>query len=250
VAEDCADVLPQLDAGAGQLDIALSKRQQQQFLDYCELLQAWSAHTNLTAVKTPEGIIRTLFLDSLSLVPTVRSLSGEAAALRAIDIGAGAGFPSLPLKIVFPGWTLALVESVGKKTRFLSTAVEALGLSGVTVHNRRAEEMGRDAEYREAFDLALARAVSALPSLLELCAPLVRVGGYCIFPKSGRVEREITSAAEAARRVGARVLRADVVDPALQLGENRRVVVYVKERPTPSGYPRRTGLAQSRPIGS
>ena len=248
--DECRTALPALVDGASRLGLELSDDQRQQFVRYCAVLREWNAHTNLTAVRTPEGIMRSLFLDSLSLVPTINSIYRDPSHLAAIDIGAGAGLPSLPLKILFPGWLLLLVDSVGKKTRFLSAAVDALQVSSVTVHTGRAEEMAREREFRDVFDLAVARAVSALPALLELCGPCVRVGGYLILPKAGSVDAEIDSARAAERRLGLRLVRVDAVDPELGLGEGRKLVVYAKERPTPPGYPRRVGLAQSRPIGS
>jgi 16S rRNA (guanine527-N7)-methyltransferase len=245
----CAGALPLLLAGARQLRVPLGDEQQDRFIRYCSLLEEWNAHTNLSAIRTPEGVMRTLFLDSLSLAPTIVSICDEPARSRVVDIGTGAGLPSLPLNIVFPEWSLALVESVGKKTRFLSAAAGALQLNSVAVYNRRAEDMTREREFRDVYDLALARAVSALPVLVELCGPFVRVGGHLVFPKSGALEEEVEVAGEAGRRLGLRLLRVDPVDPELGLGEGRKIVVYVKERPTPSGYPRRTGLAQSRPLG-
>lgn len=250
MSDECERPLPILVAGARRLDITLDDAQEDAFLTYCRVLQEWSTHTNLTAIRTPDGIMLTLFLDSLSLAPTIGAVTDNPGRLRMIDIGAGAGFPSLPLKIVYPDWKLVLVESVGKKTRFLCEIVERLGLSGVSIHNQRAEELGHNAQFRDGFDVAVARAVSALPALLELCGPFVRMGGHVILPKSGPVEEEITAAQEAAQRLGLRLERVDDVDPSLGLGEGRAAVVYVKHGPTPPGYPRRTGLAQSRPIGS
>lgn len=246
----CSDALPILLEGARQLRLSLSAEQQSLFVDYCANLQEWSEHTNLTAIRTPEGIMRTLYLDALSLVPTIEDVGDPATWLRVVDVGAGAGLPSLPLKLVFPGWSLALVESVGKKSRFLSAVVEALGLDGVEVHARRAEELAHERQFRDTFDLALARGVSALPSLLELCGPLVRVGGHLILPKSGDVQAEIERAREAERRLGLRLRGTDSVPAELGLGEGRKIVIYKKVRSTPNGYPRRTGLAQSKPIGS
>lgn len=244
----CAAALPVLNEGAGRLGISLSGEQHAQFTRYCELLREWSAHTNVTAIRTPDGIMRSLFLDALSLVPSVTALCDDPVFLRAVDIGAGAGFPSLPLKVVFPLWSVALIESVGKKTSFLTEVVDVLKLRAVRIHTHRAEDLARQPEFRERFDLAFARAVSGLPALLELSSPFVRVGGHLVFPKSGDVGAEIESARAAERRLGLHLFRVDDVDPLLGLGEGRKIVVYVKERQTPSGYPRRTGLAQSRPI--
>jgi 16S rRNA (guanine527-N7)-methyltransferase len=248
--EECRGALPHLVDGARVLGLSLTLDQQERFARYCEVLREWNSHTNLTAVRTAEGMMGTLFLDSLTLAPTINSVCDDPSHLRVVDIGAGAGLPSLPLKVLFPDWSLVLVDSVGKKTRFLAAAVDALGLGAVNVHTGRAEDMARKPKYRDGFDLCVARAVSALPALLELCGPFVRVGGYLIFPKSGAVQAEVGHASVAERRLGLRLLRVDLVDPRLGIGGGRALVVYVKERPTPAGYPRRTGLAQSRPIGT
>lgn len=247
--DGCSEALPILADGARKLRVSLSEDQRNQFVAYCSVLREWSAHTNLTAIRTPDGVMRGLFLDALSLIPAIESDCGTAGSLRVVDIGAGAGLPSLPLKIIFPGWSLALVESVGKKARFLREVAETLSLDAVDVHHGRAEELAREPALRDSFDLALARAVSALPSLLELCGPFVRVGGHIVLPKSGKVEAEVELAREAEHRLGLRLLGVRDVLPALGLGEGRKIVVYQKVRPTPTGYPRRTGLAQSRPIG-
>lgn len=248
--EECRSALPVLLAGARTLGITLDSAQQEDFLRYCALLQEWKGRTNLTAIRTPAGTMQMLFLDALALIPVIRSAMDGVDGLRAIDVGAGAGFPSLPLKIVCPDWDLTLLEATGKKVRFLEAVVRELELPGVTVLNRRAEDAGRDRHMRDVFDLVLARAVSAMPSLVELCAPFAHVGGRLIFPKSGAVGDEVKAAQEAARRLGVRLLSIEDVNPGLGLGDARAIVVYGKERPTPQGYPRRTGLAQSRPLGS
>lgn len=250
VADPCSSALPALVDGAFRLHISLGDEQESRFVQYCSMLQEWGRHTNLTAIRSTEGVMRTLFLDALSLVPSIEAVCGDPGSLRVVDIGAGAGLPSLPLKIVFPGLSLALVESIGKKTRFMAALVDALGLGGVEIQSRRAEDLAREPGFRDSFDLALARAVSALPSLIELCGPFVRLGGHVILPKSGAVEDEVARADEAERRLGLRLVRIDEVQADLGLGQGRKVVIYEKVRPTPSGYPRRTGLAQSRPLGS
>jgi 16S rRNA (guanine527-N7)-methyltransferase len=248
--EECRSALPVLLAGARTIGITLGSKQQEDFVRYCALLQEWNSRTNLTAIRTPEGMMQMLFLDALALIPVIRSVMDGVDGLRVIDVGAGAGFPSLPLKVVCPDWDLTLLEATGKKARFLEAVVGELELRRVTVINARAEDVGRDRHMRDGFDLVLARAVSALPSLVELCAPFARVGGTLVLPKSGAVAEEAVAAQEAARRLGVRLLSIEDVNPGLGLGDARAIVVYGKERPTPQGYPRRTGLAQSRPLGS
>jgi 16S rRNA (guanine527-N7)-methyltransferase len=248
--EECRSALPVLLAGARTIGITLDSKQKEDVVRYCSLLQEWNSRTNLTAIRTPEGMMQMLFLDALALIPVIRSAMDGVDGPRVIDVGAGAGFPSLPLKVVCPDWDLTLLEATGKKARFLEAVVGELELRRVTVINARAEDVGRDRHMRDGFDLVLARAVSALPSLVELCAPFARVGGTLVLPKSGAVAEEAEAAQEAAGRLGVRLLSIEGVNPGLGLGDARAIVVYGKERPTPQGYPRRTGLAQSRPLGS
>ncbi|HZU13140.1 MAG TPA: 16S rRNA (guanine(527)-N(7))-methyltransferase RsmG [Chloroflexota bacterium] len=243
----CAEAYPALSRGAELLGINLDDGQRDAFVRYCQLLLETNVHTNLTAIRDPAGVMSSLFLDALSL--TAALPDGFRGSIRCVDVGAGAGLPGLPLKIVFPDWSLTLVDSVGKKTKFLESVVRELGLSGVTVVNARAEEVGRRPAYRDRADLCVARALAAMPTLLELCAPLVRPGGLLLFPKTVGVDREVELAGEAARRLHVRLSSVDEVPGDLGLGEDRVVVVYEKTGPTPSGYPRRVGLAKSRPIG-
>jgi 16S rRNA (guanine527-N7)-methyltransferase len=191
----------------------------------------------------------TLFLDSLTLLPAIRDRLDLTAPLRVVDVGAGAGFPSLPLEILFPHWDLTLVESVGKKAAFLRQVAAELGLNRVTVLNSRAETAVSPG-LRDSADLCLARAVSALPSLVELCAPFVRPGGILLFPKSGAIEKEIRASDPAAARLGCRLSGVVPVSDSLHLGEGRVLIVYDKVRSTPAAFPRRVGLAQSQPISA
>jgi 16S rRNA (guanine527-N7)-methyltransferase len=148
-----------------------------------------------------------------------------------------------------PDWRLALIESVGKKARFLQSAVDTLQLAGVTVLNERAEETGWRKELRDTADACVARAVAPLAVLVELCAPLVRTGGVLVFPKSGNVDPEIAEAEVAAHKLRTQLLECRVVPETLGLGPDRYIVLYRKTGETPPGYPRRVGLARSRPLG-
>lgn len=241
----CDAAYPALAAGARLLGIPLDDTQREAFVRYCDLLIATNRHTNLSAVREPEGVMRTLFLDALSL--TIALPAAMRGPIRCVDVGAGAGLPGLPLKIVYPAWALALIDSVGKKTAFLDTVVRELHLQQVTVVNARAEEVGRRPAYRDRADLCVARALAPMPTLLELCAPLVRPGGLLIFPKSAGVRHELDMAGEAARRLETRL--AEVLPVPPDLGHDHVIVVYEKSGATPPGYPRRVGLAKSRPIG-
>lgn len=246
----CNAPLPLLLTGSAQLGVQLAPEQLRKFVSYCRLLVEGNQRANLTGVREPESIMTRLFLDSLTLIAALPApVQSESINVQAIDVGAGAGLPGIPLAIVRPNWTMVLVESIGKKARFLEETAAALELPGVKVQQARAEEIGLDKAWRDSADICTARAVASLDVLLEYCAPLVRVGGWLMFPKSGNVEAEVSAAAAAAR-----VLRVDLdrmvpVPANLGLGQQRYTVVYRKVAPTPPGYPRRVGLARTRPIG-
>jgi 16S rRNA (guanine527-N7)-methyltransferase len=233
------------------LCLALTEEQQAQFIAYCRILSEANEKFNLSGVRSAEGIMRTLFLDSLSLAIAVPAMLKSPASLEApcvVDVGAGAGVPGLALKIVYRHWTLALIESVGKKARFLELAVRHLDLDGVTILAARAEEVGRNESWRDRADLCLARAVAPLPTLVELCAPLAREGGWLVLPKSGAVDKEVRTASKAMAVLRIELERIVTVPAKLGLGETRAIVVCQKIGPTPPAYPRRVGLAKSRPI--
>jgi 16S rRNA (guanine527-N7)-methyltransferase len=249
-ASACSAALDILRSGARELGLNLDAEAQRQFEMYSVLLQDASRSVNLTAVRDTEGIMRTLFLDSLTLLQPLQAYISPRGQMLVVDVGSGAGIPGLPLKIVRPEWQLVLIESVGKKARFLSSVVEALDLARVTVLNERAEAAGWRKELRDTADACLARAVAPLSVLLELCTPFVRSGGVLLFPKSGDVTAEIDAARVAAHTMRAELLERWTVPEALGLGSNRFVLVYRKVGPTPPGYPRRIGLARSRPLGT
>lgn len=248
---DCGWALDALLVGADMLSVDLTGEQRAQFIGYCRILSETNEKFNLSGVRSAEGIMRTLFLDSLSLdiaVPAMLKSPASLAAPCVVDVGAGAGVPGLALKIVYRHWTLVLIESVGKKARFLELAVSHLGLVGVSVLAARAEEVGRKESWRDRADLCLARAVAPLPTLVELCAPLVRESGWLVLPKSGDVDREVRTASKAMAVLRIELERIVPVPENLGLGGTRAIVVCRKIGPTPAAFPRRAGLAKSRPI--
>jgi 16S rRNA (guanine527-N7)-methyltransferase len=168
--------------------------------------------------------------------------------LKVVDVGSGAGVPGIPLKILNPHWRLALVESIGKKCAFLQDTLASLGLADVRVLQGRTEEFGRSPEWRDQADLCLARAVAPLATLIELCAPFVRPGGSLIFPKSGNVDAEIKASLAAQTTLNARHLRTLSIPESIGVGNCKLVLEFRKSGRTPPGYPRRVGLAKSRPI--
>ena len=235
-----------LRAGAERLGIHLEPNQLDLFQAYHLQLTDWNQKANLTSITGYEPVQVKHFLDSLTVCLAVVP-EEFAAPLRVIDVGSGGGFPGLPLKIVFPGVRLHLVESVGKKTAFLEDLVANLGLADVGVHTGRAEALARDPELRGTFDLALVRGVAKLPLLLEYALPFCCVGGKVVALKHGGLENELEGAARALAELGGRV--AGVYPVELEgLTDNRVVVAVEKVGPTPERYPRRTGIPAKRPL--
>lgn len=237
---------------ARQAGVPLEAAQLSRFDAYRTLLLERGAKVNLTAITDPGEVDRRLFLDALRMVPVLDECLGapagttgrRAKAARLVDIGSGAGFPGLVLKIARPDLQVTLIEATGKKVAFLQDVIAALTLDGVTAIHARAEDTAHDPRHREKYDLATARAVASLPALLELCAPLLRLGGQAFFPKGLEIEEELAAGRRAAPLVGARVLQADPLP-----GGETRLVVVEKTGLTHPRYPRRAGLPAREPLG-
>ncbi len=219
----------------------LNSEQLAQFRCYAEELARYNAHTNLTAIAAPEAIYVRHFLDSLVLAchwgPPPRSL---------VDLGTGAGFPGLPLKLLCPHLALTLVDSVGKKTAFLQQLVALLGLPNVRILTMRAEQLGHDRHEREQYDLVTARAVAALPVLIEYALPLLRVGGRLLAPRGTTAAAEAATAAGAIALLGARLTSVEAIH--LPEVEPRALVLIDKIAPTDPRYPRPIGVPSRRPL--
>ena len=229
---------------AAEFGTPLTERQEEQFSLYYSLLLEWNEKMNLTAITEPREVAAKHVVDSLSAFDPELFREGT----RVIDVGSGAGFPGLALKIYFPSMDIVLLDSLQKRVKFLETVVSALGLSGVACVHGRAEEAARRKEYREQFDLALARAVARLSVLAEYTLPFVRVGGSLLALKGARYAEEMTEAEQAAKILGGGVPSAKAVKlPGLDDG--RAVVRIVKERPTPKAYPRKSGTPEKKPLG-
>jgi len=223
--------------------IHLSPRQVKAFQEYEHELTTWNAQFNLTAIREPESIRSKHFLDSLTVL---NELNGPAPE-RLVDVGTGAGFPGIPLKIVLPELRLTLVESVGKKAEFCRHLVETLKLENVEIITMRAEDLGRLSEYREKYDWAIARAVSSMPVLVEYLLPLVRVGGGMLAQKGGNAHAEVQSAEKAIRILGGNLRKISMVTLPGVVDE-RYLVVVDKKAATPPQYPRRAGLPAKKPL--
>lgn len=241
-----------LEQGAGSMGLYLSAGQLEQFDLYYRELADWNQRANLTAITGYEETQVRHFLDSLTVCLAFRCddgqpLDGLASVERVVDVGSGAGFPGLPLKLAFPSIELHLIESVGKKTDFLEHLASRLGLDGVAVHQGRAENLARMPELRETFDLALARGVARMSLLLEYTLPFCRVGGRAVAHKHGGLNEELAEAEHALSELGGRFAAAHPV--SLEgLTDNRVVVSFEKIAPTPDRYPRRVGIPAKRPL--
>jgi 16S rRNA (guanine527-N7)-methyltransferase len=219
----------------------LDQHQLAQFASYAAELQRWNQRINLTAISDRHGIVMRHFLDSLRC-----ALSWGSTPSRLVDVGAGAGFPGLPLKILHPDLRLTLIESVEKKATFLRHITVELELRDVDVVVGRAETVGRDKEYREQYDVAVARAVADLRVLAEYCLPLCRVGGRFLAPKGAQNADELAGAQKAIDLLGGRIATIEEVD--LPGVERRALVVVEKIGPTPPQYPRAVGIPSKRPL--
>ena len=232
--------------GARELNIALTSRHLAALeLCYRELIE-WNRRFNLTAVTDREGVLVRHFLDSLSCLNALPQ-GDLAGGARVIDVGTGAGFPGLPLKIVCPGMRLTLLEATGKKVAFLEHLVRILELTDVTVIHGRAEELGRRPAHREQYDWALARAVAEMPTLAEYLLPLVRVGGAVLAQKGEGAAAEVHGAAAAMMKLGGRVRRLVPVE-LHGLAETRYLVIVDKVAATSEKFPRRPGIPAKRPL--
>lgn len=227
--------------GAAAVGVPLTEAQIDLCRRHAERVRETNLHTNLTRIVAPEAMAVKHYVDSLTPLAALPDLPEGA---RVIDVGAGAGFPGLALKIARPAIRLTLLDSLKKRLDFLEEAIAALGLKDVACVHARAEEAGRDPAHRDRYDLAVARAVASLPTLLEWCAPLVRPGGRLVALKGGDTE----AATEAPR-----LLRLAPLPPlCLTLpgdeGARRTLLVYAKTAPTPARFPRPPAQIRARPL--
>jgi 16S rRNA (guanine527-N7)-methyltransferase len=223
--------------------LSLSARQMAQMAIYERELLEWNQQFNLTAIREAEGIRAKHFLDSLSCTLAWK----DQHPRRLIDVGTGAGFPGIVLKLLYPALKLTLVESVGKKAKFCAHIVEVLSLENVEILTARAEDVGQDPAHREKYDWAVARAVAALPVLAEYLLPLVKVGGGMLAQKGEGGPAEVHAAEKALKLLGGRLRQLSKVElPGV--ADDRYLVIVDKFAPTPAAYPRKAGLPAKKPL--
>ena len=223
--------------------LRLSAAQRRLFQTYEDELITWNQQVNLTAIDTADQIRTKHFLDSISTICVLRGSPLNSL----VDVGTGAGFPGIPLKILFPEMRLTLIESVGKKAQFCQHMVEVLGLENVEVLTSRAEDLGMPGRHREKYDWAVARAVASMPVLAEYLLPLVKVGGAILAQKGESAHVEVQSAQNAIRVLGGKLGRiSQVTLPGVV--DERFLVVIEKQAATPSQYPRRAGIPAKKPL--
>lgn len=239
------DVEP-LIRGASELGINLTDRHLVAFETCYEALVAWNKRFNLTAITEWEAVLIRHFLDSLSCLKAIHQRELSAGAM-VVDVGTGAGYPGIPLKIVCPGIRLTLVEATRKKVAYLEHLIDKLRLQDVRAIHARAEELGQDPAHRERYDWAVARAVARLPTLVEYLLPLVRVGGATLSQKGQDAPAEVQEAAYAISTLGGEVRQLVPVE-LRGLAETRYLVVVDKVASTPLKHPRRPGIPDKRPL--
>lgn len=232
-----------LDQGCQEIGISLNEGQRQQFIDFYEYLVEKNKVMNLTGITEFQEVLVKHFLDSLACVKAVDMQKVK----RVMDVGTGAGFPGVPLKIAFPHLDACLLDSLKKRVNFLEETFDLLKLTDITAIHGRAEEYAKNKAYRESFDLCVSRAVSNLATLSEYCLPYVKTGGSFISYKSGTVQEEVDQAEKAVKILGGKI--RDVVYFQLPDSEiQRSLVVIEKIKATPGKYPRKAGTPLKEPL--
>lgn len=234
-----------MDESLKELSISLSEDQKEQFYRYYGLLTEWNKVMNLTAITELSEVVTKHFADSLLLVCALSEI--KTASYQCIDVGTGAGFPGIPLKIAFPNLKITQLDSLNKRVVFLNEVIRELGLSGIEAVHGRAEDYGRDGKYREQYDLCVSRAVANMSTLSEYCLPFVKTGGVFIPYKSGKSEEEIKQAASAVKKLGGEM--EEMVIHTLPGTDVERTFIPVKKMGiTPKKYPRKAGMPSKEPL--
>lgn len=232
---------------AGQLNIILNDEQIHQFEEYYEMLVETNKVMNLTAITELEDVITKHFLDSIALSYIYEDINDVSRDIHILDLGTGAGFPGIPLKIAFPHLNITLMDSLNKRVKFLQSVIDKLRLDNICAVHGRAEEMARKPEYREQFDVCVSRAVANLSTLNEYCLPFVKAHGQFISYKASEIENELHDADKAIQILGGKLSTVKKIElPNSDIG--RSFVIIDKIKNTPKAYPRKAGTASKEPI--
>lgn len=226
-----------------ELNISLSEKQLIQFMSYYELLIEWNQVMNLTAITDFDEVMKKHFIDSLSLVKAY----DVSKTVSLIDIGTGAGFPGIPLKIAFPDLDVTLLDSLNKRVNFLNTVIDELGLEKIHAIHGRAEDFAKKGKLREQYDICVSRAVANLSTLSEYCLPYVKIGGYFISYKSEKIEEEKKEAEHAISVLGGEI-ENQIAFMIPNSDIYRSLFIVRKEKETPVKYPRKAGTAAKEPL--
>jgi 16S rRNA (guanine527-N7)-methyltransferase len=227
--------------GAESFSIHLNELQFSQFIEYKNTLKSWNQKINLTAIEDDKEIIIKHFIDSFSIYPHIKGRGNNL-----IDIGTGAGFPGIPIKIVCQKLKVTLLDSLKKRVKFLDYIVNSLGLEEISSIHGRAEDYGNNSNFREKFDIVTARAVANLPVLLEYCLPLVKIGGIFVAMKGSNID-EISDSKKALKLLGGEI--NEVQELTLPFSDIKRNIIIVKKlRHTPTNYPRKAGKPSKEPL--
>jgi 16S rRNA (guanine527-N7)-methyltransferase len=230
-----------------KLEIQLNDKQITQFLTYYELLVEWNKFMNLTAITDFKEVVQKHFVDSLSIVKALDQKYLQTGNISVIDIGTGAGFPGIPLKIVFSGLNITLLDSLNKRIKFLDNVIEELSLKDIKAIHGRAEDYARRENFREQYDICVSRAVAKLITLSEYSLPFVKIGGYFISYKSENIEEEIDDSKNAIKLLGGSL--NEVVKFILPDTDIKRSIVTIKkEKMTNKKYPRKSGIPSKEPL--
>lgn len=226
-----------------KIGISICEKQIEQFMKYYDLLVEWNQVMNLTAITEYEEVVLKHFVDSIALIKAY----DLKKPISVIDIGTGAGFPGLPLKIMFPQIEVTLLDSLNKRVNFLNTVIHELGLEQIYAIHGRAEDYAKQVQYREKYDLCVSRAVANLSSLAEYCIPYVKVNGTFISYKSGKCDEEIENSQKAIKVLGGKLKeKVEFELPGTDI--SRAFVIIDKIMPTIKKYPRKAGLPTKEPI--
>ena len=232
--------------GASRLGLSLTLQQEEQFARYSRELLTWNLKMNLTAIVEYEDVQVKHFLDSLTPALAIHDRLSQGGSL--LDVGAGGGFPGIPLKIAYPNVSLTLIDSVAKKGTFLQHIISDLGLDDTDIHIGRAEDGAMKPDLREAFDVVVSRGVAPMRVLMELTLPYCTQGGVTAVLKKGDIESEVSNSLRAIDMLGGKLRQVVQVDGIEGLEDDRVVVAVDKVSPTPDKYPRRPGRPQKHPL--